>query len=84
MMIDETLKQLSDSMLAQSKLVERFEKRVAEQQEITDARLSRLERQADEHTEEMREFREALVRLFEEIERFVRGQHGDGRTPPAA
>jgi chaperonin cofactor prefoldin len=84
MTIDETLKHLSDSMLVQTKLVERFEQRVAEQQEITEARLSRRERQVDDHTEQMQEFRQAMVRLFEEIERFVRGRRGDGQTPSAA
>lgn len=77
---EERLQKVEDSLLVQAELVSNFERRVAEQQELFDARISRLEVQADSHAAQVAEFRAVTTRIIELLGQVVRGQlHGDGR-----
>lgn len=69
MTAEQRFTQIEESLLAQTRLVERFER-------DTEQRLRALEAGAEHHEAEMAEFRSTVARVLKILERFVAGQSG--------
>ena len=75
MTTEERFQKIEENLLVQSHLVAAFERE-------TKARLESVEAQADQHAQEMAEFRAVVSRVLEALERFIGGRSGaDGGRP---
>jgi hypothetical protein len=82
MTTEERFQKIEENLLVQSRLVAAFERE-------TKARLESVEAQADQHAQEMAEFRAQMAefrgvvnRVMEALERFIAGRSGgDGGRP---
>lgn len=69
MTVEKRLTRIEENLLAQTNLMERFERQ-------TQQRLQAVEAGADRHEAELAEFRVTVARVLDLLERFVTGQSG--------
>jgi hypothetical protein len=75
MTTEERFHKIEENLLVQSHLVAAFERE-------TKVRLEAVEAQADQHAQDMVEFRAVASRVLEALERFIAGRPGgDGGRP---
>lgn len=80
--IEKNLREISENLLVQTKLMDRLERRVDDFHRETQERFERIEVQADRHSAELTEFRATVVRVLDLMERFVRGRgHSENGSP---
>jgi len=73
------LNQIADNLLVQTRLVERFERRAEERFAEHQVRMDRVETALESLASGYLNLQAALSGLVEQIDRFVRGQQGNGR-----
>ena len=79
--LETKLKQIADNLLVQTELVERFERRTEERLNGHDERMDRIELALESLASGYQNLQFALSGLVEQIDKFVRGQQGNGQSP---
>ena len=77
--LEAKLNQIADNLLVQTRLVERFERRTEERFAEHEERMHRIETALESLSSGYVNLQAALSGLTEQIDRFLRGQQGDGR-----
>ncbi len=77
--LEAKLNQIADNLLVQTRLVERFERRTEDRFAEHEARMDRIETALENLASGDVNLQAALSGLVEQIDRFIRGQQGDGR-----
>jgi hypothetical protein len=77
--LEAKLNQIADNLLVQTRLVERFERRTEDRFAEHEARMDRIESALENLASGYVNLQAALRGLVEQIDRFLRGQQGDGR-----
>jgi hypothetical protein len=72
------LNQIADNLLVQTRLVERFERRTEARFAEHEDRMDRIEAVLENLANGYLNLQAALSGLVEQIDRFIRGQQGDG------
>jgi hypothetical protein len=78
--LEAKLNQIADNLLVQTRLVERFERRTEDRFAEHGGRMDRIEAALENLTNGYVKLQAALSGLVEQIDRFIRGQQGDGRN----
>jgi DNA repair ATPase RecN len=89
MTFEEKLEKLIDSFTVQAELLATHERQANARFEQHEVWLGQLDRRIDAmltiaraHQDQMADFRSAAARLFELLDRLIRGQQSDGRAGP--
>jgi hypothetical protein len=77
--LEAKLNQIADNLLVQTRLIERFERRKEERFAEQEERMHRIETALESLAGGYVNLQAALSGLVEQIDRFIRGQQGDGR-----